>query len=123
MGCMGCMGCMECLDSVWTVFGWCLDGVWTAFWQVETRTDLLQEVHTDRRVEIRTDLVLAVLSDHRVVRHIDLQTKTTSVHLQHKDFRVLEVEDTSNLLEVRCGENHLDLVTEALHSNNIPSLV
>merc|ERR1711888_455071 len=90
--------------------------------QVETRTEILQEVHTNRRVETHTDLVLAVLSDHRVVLHIDLQTKTTSVHLQHKDFRVLEVGDISNLLEVRCGGNHLDRVTEALHSNNIPSL-
>ena len=39
------------------------------------------------------------------------------------DIRVLEAEDTSNLLEVQCGENPLDQVTEALHNNNTPSLV
>ena len=53
-------------------------------------------------METHTDLVLAVLSDHR-----------------HKDFRVLEVEDTSNLLEVQCGENHLDQVTEAYKQHNL----
>ena len=90
--------------------------------RVGTRTDLLQEVLIDLRVEIHTDLVLAVLIDLRVVLHIDLHTKITSVHLQHKDFRVLEEGNTSNLLEVRCGENHLDQVTEVLPSNKIPSL-
>ena len=39
------------------------------------------------------------------------------------DIRVLEAENTRDLLEVPCGENHQDQVTEALHSNNNLSTV
>ena len=82
-------------------------------------TELVLIVLIDHQVGTRTDLVLAVLSDHRVVQHID--PRTTGVHLQHKDFRVLEVGNTNNLLEVQCGGNHLHPVTEVLPSNKIPS--
>merc|ERR1711888_364746 len=90
--------------------------------RVVTHTDLLLVVLIDLWVVTHTDLLQVVLIDLRVVLLTDLHTKTTSVHLLLKDFRVLEVGNTSNLLEVRCGGNHLHQVTEVLPSNKIPSL-
>ena len=77
---------------------------------------------TNLGVDLLTVLVLDPQVEQITHLGVDLLTVlTTEVVLV--DIRVLEVENTSNLLEVRCGENHLDQVTEALHSNNIPSLV
>ena len=77
---------------------------------------------TNLGVDLLTVLVLDPQVEQTTQLGVDLLTVlTTEVVLV--DIRVLEVEDTSNLLEVQCGENPLDQVTEALHSNNIPSLV
>ena len=94
-------------------------------------TDLLLVVLIDLLVVLITDLLLVVLIDLLVVLLIDLLVvfKTTkdllllrgSVQLLLRDFRVLAVGNTTNLLEVQCGGNHLHPVTEVLPSNKIPS--
>ena len=92
------------------------------------RVDLL-EVLIDLRVVLITDLLLVVLIDLLVELLIDLLVvfKTTkdllllrgSAQLLLRDFRVLAVENTNNLLEVLCGGNHLHPVTEVLPSNKV----
>ena len=82
---------------------------------------LLEVMDLDPRVVQITNLGVALLTvlalDHQAEQITDLGVALLV------DIRVLEAEDTSNLLEVQCGENPLDQVTEALHNNNTPSLV
>ena len=100
-------------------------------------TDHLVELLIDHLVVVLTDLLVELLIDHLVVVLIDLLEellidllvifKTTkdllllrgSAQLLLRDFRVLAVENTNNLLEVLCGGNHLHPVTEVLPSNKV----
>ena len=73
--------------------------------------DLLTDLALDHQAEQITHLGVALLTvlalDHQAEQITDLGVALLV------DIRVLEAEDTRNLLEVQCGENHLD------HNNNL----
>ena len=80
--------------------------------EVDLLTLLAFDHQAEQITHLEVDLLTVLASDRQAEQVTDLEVALLV------DIRVLEAEDTRNLLEVQCGENHLDQVTEALHSNN-----
>ena len=80
--------------------------------EVDLLTVLAFNHQAEQITHLEVDLLTVLASDRQAEQVTDLEVALLV------DIRVLEAENTRDLLEVPCGENHQDQVTEALHSNN-----
>ena len=80
--------------------------------EVDLLTLLAFNHQAEQITHLEVDLLTVLASDRQAEQVTDLEVALLV------DIRVLEAENTRDLLEVPCGENHQDQVTEALHSNN-----
>merc|ERR1712030_232949 len=85
--------------------------------EVDLLTVLALHHQAEQITHLEVDLLTVLASDRQAEQVTDLEVALLV------DIRVLEAENTRDLLEVPCGENHQDQVTEALHSNNNLSTV
>ena len=85
--------------------------------EVDLLTLLAFNHQAEQITHLEVDLLTVLASDRQAEQVTDLEVALLV------DIRVLEAENTRDLLEVPCGENHQDQVTEALHSNNNLSTV
>ena len=80
--------------------------------EVDLLTLLAFDHQAEQITHLEVDLLTVLASDRQAEQVTDLEVALLV------DIRVLEAENTRDLQEVPCGENHQDQVTEALHSNN-----